>query len=445
MALAKRPSRLVGLIQESDADEISSDSLVSFVAESVSAEQNTVPLRRGRGRPPAAKVTKPAQRVGSRQDHGSTTNAARRSTRRALDQKSTNDEVQKSQRGRKPAEAKQIQGRGRGRPKANSNPATVVTHDGGSTGGGGAATNQHEIQDSQTMMLGEDDVTADVIMDDLEAVSPQKPTLSSPFKRATESTGSDAQLRRRVGDLTRKCEAWEAKYRELREIGIKEAEANFDRLKRQAEERTNVANSLIAQLQSELTAQRALVQEGEQCREQLVASEVKISDLTKSLADARGNIKSLSAKLSSTRIVESTVPGAKVPGSAVKGSSTTARNAALASSDALQVAQLKEDMYGDLTGLIVRGVKRSASCEAFDCIQTGRNGSLHFKLTIEKEGVSEGYDETQFTFEPQLDDDRDHDLVEFLPDYMTEEITFPRAHAPRFFQRLTRALEEQSE
>jgi hypothetical protein len=66
-------------------------------------------------------------------------------------------------------------------------------------------------------------------------------------------------------------------------------------------------------------------------------------------------------------------------------------------------------------------------------------------LTIEKEGVSEGYDETQFTFEPQLDDDRDHDLVEFLPDYMTEEITFPRAHAPRFFQRLTRALEEQSE
>jgi hypothetical protein len=238
MALAKRPSRLVGLIQESDADEISSDSLVSFVAESVSAEPNTVPLRRGRGRPPAAKVTKPAQRVASRQDHGSTTNAARRSTRRALDQKSTND-VQKPQRGRKPVEAKQIQGRGRGRPKANSNPATVVSHEGGSTGGDGAETDQLEIQDSQSMMLGEDDVTADVIMDDLEAVSPQKPTLSSPFKRATESTGSDAQLRRRIGDLTRRCEAWEAKYRELREIGIKEAEANFDRLKRQADERTN--------------------------------------------------------------------------------------------------------------------------------------------------------------------------------------------------------------
>ncbi|KAH6688072.1 chromosome segregation protein Csm1/Pcs1-domain-containing protein [Plectosphaerella plurivora] len=443
MAPAKKPSRLVGLIKESEADEISSDSLVSFVSESVSAEQGVVPLRRGRGRPPTNKVTKPAQRVASSQGLDSTSAVAKRISRRALDQKSTNEEIQKPKRGRKPAVAqdtsKQTQSRGRGRPKANNNSAPV-SHRSGSVGDDTA-----EIQETQPMMPWEDDAITDVIMDDLEVLSPQQPIMSSPFKRTTETSGTDAQLRRRIGDLTRKCEAWEAKYRELRELGIKEAESNFDRLKRQTDERTGVANSLIAHLQLELTSQRNLAREGELHQQQLIESEAKVSDLTASLAEAQKNIKSLSAKLSAARTTEKPAPGAKIPGSAAKGGPAAARVAALASSDALQVAQLKEDMYGDLTGLIVRGVKRSASNEAFDCIQTGRNGSLHFKLTVEKEDVSEGYDETQFTFEPQLDSDRDHDLVEFLPDYMTDEITFPRAHAPRFFQRLTRALEEQLE
>jgi len=40
-----------------------------------------------------------------------------------------------------------------------------------------------------------------------------------------------------------------------------------------------------------------------------------------------------------------------------------------------QAAQLKEDLYSDLTGLIIRGVKRDAEDDVYDCIQTGRNGS----------------------------------------------------------------------
>ena len=44
---------------------------------------------------------------------------------------------------------------------------------------------------------------------------------------------------------------------------------------------------------------------------------------------------------------------------------------------AAQVAQLKEDLYSDLTGLILRGVERGREADVYDCIQTGRNGSMY--------------------------------------------------------------------
>ena len=62
----------------------------------------------------------------------------------------------------------------------------------------------------------------------------------------------------------------------------------------------------------------------------------------------------------------------KVPGSALKNK---AASAAAGNADAVKVAQLKEDLYGDLTGLIVRGLQRDGDEDIFDCIQTGRNGS----------------------------------------------------------------------
>jgi hypothetical protein len=66
-----------------------------------------------------------------------------------------------------------------------------------------------------------------------------------------------------------------------------------------------------------------------------------------------------------------------VPGSAIKGGSTAAhRLAAASASEATLAAQKKEDLYGDLTGLIVRSVKREGGEDVFDCIQTGRNGSM---------------------------------------------------------------------
>lgn len=49
---------------------------------------------------------------------------------------------------------------------------------------------------------------------------------------------------------------------------------------------------------------------------------------------------------------------------------------------AAQVAQLKEELYADLTGLILRGVDKGEEADVYDCIQTGRNGSTSFPPTF---------------------------------------------------------------
>lgn len=51
------------------------------------------------------------------------------------------------------------------------------------------------------------------------------------------------------------------------------------------------------------------------------------------------------------------------------------RATAAANAEATQMAQLKEELYSDLTGLIIRDVKNRESDHLYDCIQTGVNGS----------------------------------------------------------------------
>lgn len=61
---------------------------------------------------------------------------------------------------------------------------------------------------------------------------------SSPRKRKSgveSDQGGDPELRRKIGDLTKKNEALESKYRNLREIGIVEANSNMDKLRKQCE------------------------------------------------------------------------------------------------------------------------------------------------------------------------------------------------------------------
>ena len=101
--------------------------------------------------------------------------------------------------------------------------------------------------------------------------------------------------------------------------------------------------------------------------------------LSTSLFEAQNENKAVQAKLAASRTAAASVESvhAKVPGSAIKpnGQARTLMVGSAEAAQAAQVAQLKEDLYSDLTGLILRGVKRGEDSDVYDCIQTGRNGS----------------------------------------------------------------------
>lgn len=202
----------------------------------------------------------------------------------------------------------------------------------------------------------------------------------------TERGGGDPNLRRKLGDVTRKFENIDLKYRNLKDVGILEANANMDKLRRQCESTTSASTELIASLKRELATQMPLAQETRQLQLDLQNSNKEatqyrttVSNLESSLAAAQNEIKALQAKLAAARSSATSVESvsAKTPASAMKNCSQarTIMVGTAEAAQAAQTAQLKEDLYSDLTGLIIRGVKRTEAGDAYDCIQTGRNGS----------------------------------------------------------------------
>jgi len=72
--------------------------------------------------------------------------------------------------------------------------------------------------------------------------------------------------------------------------------------------------------------------------------------------------------------------------------------------------------------------------------------ALHFKLMVGGDGSpGDGYDEAQFSYRPQLDADRDSCLIDKLPDYLVDEIDFPRPQAAKFYARVMKSLTERLE
>jgi hypothetical protein len=294
--------------------------------------------------------------------------------------------------------------------------------------------------------------------------SRQEPTFRRRAGSASDTERGDPNLRRKLGDITRKFENVDLKYRNLKEVGIDEANANMERLRKQCDATMQASNDLIASLKKELASQTPLAHEARKLKSQMQNQENEMSkmrkattDLTDQLATAQNEIKALQAKVAAARTA--TAEAAKTPGSAIKkpGPRQIAASAT-ESSQALQAAQMKLDLYSDLTGLVVLGVKKSEEGDTYECIQTGQNGSkysplqisrlsadhliaLHFRLFIDQENAkSMSFEETEYLYTPLLDADRDHDMMELMPTYLTEEITFARLNASKFYGRVVDTL-----
>ena len=210
---------------------------------------------------------------------------------------------------------------------------------------------------------------------------------------ASDNERGDPNLRRKLGDVTRRFENIELKYMNLKEVGINEATANFERLRKQCEATTAASNELVASLRKELEAQAPLLSDSRKATKDLKNRDAELSslkqkntELTSSLTTAQNEIKALQAKLAASRaasVPAESVP-TKAPASAAKPE-TKVRTIVSGSAEAIQAAQtaqMKEDLYSDLTGLIIRSAKRTGEGDTFDCLQTGRNGSKLPILTI---------------------------------------------------------------
>lgn len=68
---------------------------------------------------------------------------------------------------------------------------------------------------------------------------------SSASKRSSNTLDheSDPSIRRRLGEMTKKYEALEAKYKDLKNVAVTEAEKTFDRLRKTSEERAQGMSS----------------------------------------------------------------------------------------------------------------------------------------------------------------------------------------------------------
>jgi hypothetical protein len=69
--------------------------------------------------------------------------------------------------------------------------------------------------------------------------------------------------------------------------------------------------------------------------------------------------------------------------------------------------------------------------------------ALHFQLSMPNgDGMAE---DTEFIYLPHLDDQRDKELLELLPDYLTEEIGFPRSHVAKFYRKVLDSMAKKIE
>lgn len=302
-------------------------------------------------------------------------------------------------------------------------------------------------------------------------------SVSDPERRA-----HDPQLRRKLGDITKKFENLDIKYRQLKEIGLRDSESNFEKLRKSSEQRARDQDGIIASQKKEIAILRASQTDTKPFRTKIsslesenqkvaadssrMSSELKA--VNSSLTDAQNEVKSLTAKLAAAReaqkaaeeAAKAAVAAAKAPASASK--TNAAKNAAGALTTDMTNLKLKEELYSDLTGLMVRNVKKIEGEDVFDCIQTGRNGSkcsptssfhlckrelansfaaLHFHLSIppppsNADGNGNAFDDMEFAYTPLLDEKNDRELLEILPDYLTEEICFPRSSAAKFYAKV---------
>lgn len=153
----------------------------------------------------------------------------------------------------------------RGRPRKTAVAETPVPATATATRGGRGRKKKVEelvvVEEDETTTTQQEEMTEEITHEETQIEEEEEESLPIPgawrngpapastsrkssslglgFKAHT-ATGrnDDVELRRKLGEMTQKYEALELKYRDLKEVAVKEAERNFDKLRKHSEERT---------------------------------------------------------------------------------------------------------------------------------------------------------------------------------------------------------------
>lgn len=238
----KMPAGFANMIEsDSEADFDNSDAIGTQVSRNATHKMGAA---KPRGRPPANanRVTKSAQRGGRRISGGSSRQALQEKSRNASrdvnkgattdtepeDANSVEKEIIAStqpKRGRPKASASSREGpapkSGRGRPpKVKPAPAEE----------------KPQTRRSEPMDVDEVETEDEQRTQALDETEPSVAPVLIHEDITIDADGEDASVRRKLGELNKRYESLEARHKDLRDVGVKEAERQYERLKKQSEE-----------------------------------------------------------------------------------------------------------------------------------------------------------------------------------------------------------------
>ncbi|KAK9760880.1 hypothetical protein K7432_014664 [Basidiobolus ranarum] len=225
----------------------------------------------------------------------------------------------------------------------------------------------------------------------LDKAKPETIKKTTVVKEDIVETSDDIRkVKRQYRDLLER-------YEDLKQIGIQDAEANFGEYKRNAEDRFKFSDDVINQLKGQIaTLKKSKVNSEEERliekqREELevLRSQVEHAESLQFSVDPKQDDLSLSLAL-----------------------------------------------YRELADLKIRHVESEEDMTVWECEQSGRNGDFRYLLRLEHE------DPDTYHFEPILE--KDTALLQILPAYLTEAISFSKNDAGVFFWKLFNSLQQDS-
>ncbi|KAG0226864.1 hypothetical protein B0O80DRAFT_208596 [Mortierella sp. GBAus27b] len=228
--------------------------------------------------------------------------------------------------------------------------------------------------------------------------------------------GKNTKGQAAIEQLSASLDDLNAKYKRLKQLRETEAEKNLKDCRAQLEEATRNAEDYRLKVDPQLeSAQRSQ----EILRENNEILNAKVRTLQRQLReyeekfrqrDQEDRIKAKAATM------ESILASPDVTPTSVAKASTIS-------------------LYENLSGLKV--IPRDAPLHAskdklpttWDCEHSGPRGTLRFSLTYDNKN-------NKVSYTPYIDEKRDRKLLEYLPDYLTDEIEFDREFESKFFWRI---------